>query len=592
MAVYEITAPSGEAFEITAPDTASEAQVMSYAQQQFSSQPQEEPPTSNQALRAAEFGARGMTDAGADVVGFFPEIANKLLKAVGVDDALKYLGSEGLPEEGYYPAAIKEGVRDFGRAISPEVDNFGPNTPQNSLERGAYGAGRGAVDAASFMVPGMAASKLAQTGGLTQRVGQAIATQPGVQLASGAVGGGVSEASGSDLAGLAAALATPTIPSLVKSAGRKAITPFASQLSSNEQQLAQAAEDIGIKLTPGQKTGSPGLRTMESAFGQLPFTATSQNAKYAAQRTKFNQAVLGKAGIKADHATGDIMDNAFKSIGKEYDNLIAKTDVNVDSTMLNEVNVIKKEYSEFFGADAREKFNSVIRKLDKLRAAYQAPGISNIVIPGKQYAEATSVIKKLARSSTDTFEKEGLAKLVAAIDSAVYRSSGKEVQKQWQNVNRRYANMKTIARALKGGTQKEVASGDIPISGLRQAVKQTSRGEDSYVRGKGDLNEISRIGGFLNSAIPPDSGTARRTLVQGLLTGGGAGTSTAAATGDVTSAILAAGAALVGPKVAQTMYNSRPAQAYFRNQAIMPGQSKLSKALLAKIGAANYLGSE
>lgn len=39
MARYEITSPSGERFEITAPDNASEAEVMAYAQQQFSAKP-------------------------------------------------------------------------------------------------------------------------------------------------------------------------------------------------------------------------------------------------------------------------------------------------------------------------------------------------------------------------------------------------------------------------------------------------------------------------------------------------------------------------------------------------------------------------
>tara|TARA_R100001377_G_scaffold2049_1_gene1447 strand:+ start:611 stop:2377 length:1767 start_codon:yes stop_codon:yes gene_type:complete len=588
MATYEITSPSGEAFEITAPDNASEAEVMSYFQQQFDA-PQKAPEQSigNQALRAAEFGARGMTDAGAEALGAIPELVSSGLRYVGDKTGLTLA-----PEEGYYPEVIKQGVKSVGQFISPDIDNFGPNTPQNTLERGFYGAGSGAVNAGAFMVPGLAASKLAQAGSVPQRVGQAIATQPGMQVAAGTVGGATEKASDSQLAGLAASLATPTLPALAKGAIKKAITPFASQLSANEKNLAQQAKDMGIKLTPGQETGSPGLRTMESTFGQLPFTASSQNAKYAGQRVAFNRAVLEKAGIKADAATGDVMDGAFKSIGKEYDNLIAKTDVNVDATMLDEVNAIKTEYSEFFGADARTKFNSVINKLSELKKAYQTPDISNVIIPGKQYAEATSVIKKLARSSTDSFEKEGLAKLVAAIDGAVYRSSGASVQKEWQNVNRRYANMKTIARALKGGTQKEVASGDIPISGLRQAVKQTARGEDSYVRGKGDLNDISRVGGFLNSAIPPDSGTARRTLMQGLLQGGSGGTMAGAATGDVTTAVAAAVAALGAPKLVQSLYNTRPAQAYFRNQVAQPTQGKLSEALLAKIAAANYLGAE
>ena len=40
MATYEIKSPTGETFEVNAPDTATEADVMAYAQSQFAAQPQ------------------------------------------------------------------------------------------------------------------------------------------------------------------------------------------------------------------------------------------------------------------------------------------------------------------------------------------------------------------------------------------------------------------------------------------------------------------------------------------------------------------------------------------------------------------------
>jgi predicted house-cleaning noncanonical NTP pyrophosphatase (MazG superfamily) len=50
MAVFEITSPSGEIFEITAPEGASEQDVLSYAQSQFASQPTQ--PTQPSALQS------------------------------------------------------------------------------------------------------------------------------------------------------------------------------------------------------------------------------------------------------------------------------------------------------------------------------------------------------------------------------------------------------------------------------------------------------------------------------------------------------------------------------------------------------------
>jgi hypothetical protein len=582
MATYEITTPSGEAFEITAPDNASEADVMSYAQQQFSAQPQENQPTGNQALRTAEFASRGMTDAAADAVGAIPELVSSGLRYVGDKTGLTLA-----PEEGYYPDAIKQGIKSVGQFISPDIDNFGPNTPQNALERGAYGAGSGAVNAGAFMVPGMAASKLAS--GVTQGVGKAIASQPVMQMAAGAVGGGTESATGSSGAGLAASLATPTVPSLLKAAGRKAITPFASQLSSNEQNLAQQAKDIGIKLTPGQETGSSGLRTMEGAFNQMPFTGKSQGAMYGDQRIAFNRAVLEKAGINADDASPDVLNKAFKSIGAEFNDLAGKTTIIVDKKLTDDIAEVAHNYGRRLDTNVASVFKSYIDDLSALRTNLG----NNPQIPGREYQTISSDIKTTARASANNAGlQKALYRLAGTLDDALERASGPELKSAWQNVRRRYKNMITIDKAMQSGTQGERAAANIPISGLRTAVKAGDK--SGYSRGRGDLNDLSRVGDFLGSAVPKDSGTASNSRVQNFLMGGGIGSAGtyAAATGDVTGALISAGTALGMPKLTQSLYNTRPAQSYFRNQVAQPGQNKLSKALLAKIGAANYLGSE
>ena len=589
MATYEITAPSGEAFEITAPDNASEADVMSYAQQQFSAQPQENQPTGNQALRTAEFASRGMTDAAADAVGAIPELVSSGLRYVGDKTGLTLA-----PEEGYYPDAIKQGIKSVGQFISPDIDNFGPNTPQNALERGAYGAGSGAVNAGAFMVPGMAASKLAS--GVTQRVGKAIASQPVMQASAGAVGGATEQGTGSSVAGLAASLATPSVSSLAKMAGRKALTPFASQLSSNEQKLAQEAKNAGITLTPGQETGSPGLRTMEGAFNQMPFTAKSQGAQYAGQRIAFNRAVLEKAGIQADDANPEVLNKAFSSIGKEFDDLAGKTTIVVDKQLTDDIAGVAHDYGRRLDTNIKSIFKSYIDDLSELRKNLG----NNPQIPGREYQTISSDIKTTAREQANNPSlQKALYKLASTLDDALERSSGPELKSAWQNVRRRYRNMITVDHAMQAGTQAERSAGNIPISGLRTAVKKGDK--SGYSRGRGDLNTLSRVGDFLGSAIPKDSGTASNTRVQNMLMGGGiaggAGSAGgyAAATGDVTGAMVAAGTALAAPKLTQSLYNMSWPQKFFRNQAFQPGQgtSRLAKVLLAnKIAGAHYLGDE
>lgn len=585
MATFEIKSPSGEVFEVNAPDDATEQQVLQYAQEQFAQMskpeqknPEQEMSAGKEALRAAEFGSRGFLESAAESIGAIPELAASGLRAINPSLA---------PEKGYYPEVIKEGVSKFGRAISSPVNalvDFGPDEPQSTLERGAYGAGRGAADAAAFMVPGMAAAKLGQ--GVTKGVGQMMASQPAMQAAAGAAAGGVSDAADSELAGLAAGLATPVIPAMVRGAVSRAVTPFASQLGKEEARLARAAEDIGIQLTPGQKTGSPSLQTMESSFAQLPFTAKPQGEIYDAQRKAFNRAVLSKAGISGDEVTPQVVDDAYKAIGKEFDQLADATTLRIDQRFLDDINLVSNEYGRRLPTDVAPVFKSYMDDLGIL----QKEIANKPEIAGREYQKLSSNIKKRARSAANNPDlQQALNSLAGALDDVVMRSGGPDLRNAWQDVRRRYKNLLTIDKAAQGGTQSSRAGGDVAFNALRQAVKQMDK--RGYARGRGDLNELSRVGDFLGAAIPPDSGTARRSLIQGLMTGtAGGGAGTMAVMGDpVTAAALGAGA-MLGPKAAQLAYQTPVMQRYLSNQAMPRQPGRLTADLLGKIAIAQQTG--
>jgi hypothetical protein len=533
------------------------------------------------ALRAGEFASRGFMESAAETLGALPELAASGLRAVGMP----------APEAGYYPEAIKSGARQFGQAIYAPINDavdFGPSEPQSTLERGAYGAGRGVANAASFMLPGAAVSKFAQAGTLPSRVGGVMASQPVAQAVAGGVAGGVGEATGSDMAGLAAGLALPSVTGLARGLGRKAVTPFPSQLSQNEQRLAAEAQSMGMDLTPGQLTGSPGLRTMESMFAQLPFTAKSQGAKYAGQRTSFNRAVLEKAGISADDASPEVMDKAFRSIGKEFDDLAARTTVNVDQQLFDDVAGISQDYGRRLPTDVAPVFKSYVDDLAVMhRELGNAPQVA-----GSEYQKISSEIKRKARQSASRPElQDALNRLAGTLDSALERSSGSEMRRAWADVRNRYRNMLTIDEAMGAGTSGSRSAGDIPFTGLRTSVKGMDK--RGYARGRGDLNKLSRVGDFLGSAIPPDSGTPRRQMMQNLLTfgAGGGGAGFLAAGGDPVIAAIVAGAAAGGPKAAQLAYNTPALQAYLKNQMIKsPKGARSLQALLGKIATAQLAG--
>lgn len=542
--------------------------------------------TFTNAVRPLEFGARGFKEGVADTIGYVPELVAGGMRAVGLP----------APEKGFYPDAINEGLDAFGETVSAPVNralgytdsngqptgDFGPGDPQGSVERFAHGAGRGASDAAAFMVPGLALSKAA---GITGNVGKAMTTQPVAQTIAGMTGGGVTESTDNPYLGMAAAALTPAAGAALARGGKRLVTPFPSHLSANEKRLAEAAERMGIKLTAGQKTGSPALRTMESTFGQLPFTAKTQGGLYDAQRAAFNREVLSKAGIIADEASPQVLDDAFTAIGRQFDDLAARTTVRIDQKFADDIATVANEYGRRLPTDVAPVFKSY---MDDLSAATSQ--IANKPeIAGKVYQAISSSIKRRMRSAGNNPDlQQALGKLSAALDDTLERSATPELKAMWQDVRNKYRNLLTIDKAMGSGTQADRVAADIPFSGLKTAVK--SMDKTGYARGRGDLNEASRVGDFLGSAIPPDSGTPRRMMMTGLLTGGTGGSAGyAAATGNPGTAAMLAALGLGGPKLAQMAYNSPPLQSYLKNQLIQPTQGNLTQ-LMANALTAQQLG--
>lgn len=147
------------------------------------------------------FGA-GANEGIASIIGGPFDLVNRGLRGIGVP----------IPE-GSVAGAVQRGIN----SIVGE-----PPKPENGAERFARGAGRGVVDAAAVLAPAAAVSRVAQAGSTTANVGRALASQPALQTAAGAVGSGTAEATDSEVAGLGATVGTALVPSAVVGATRAA----------------------------------------------------------------------------------------------------------------------------------------------------------------------------------------------------------------------------------------------------------------------------------------------------------------------------------------------------------------------------------
>lgn len=512
---------------------------------------------------------RGLNDAIGATVAAPVEAANWLMKQPGrLAEMAGASVPNVLPEGGFYTSRAQGALNALGRN----------DTPESAVEKLAYGAGQGAGNVVSMMAPAGAVARLAAPGTVTQSVARAMTAQPALQMASGVAGGAVGEATDNPIAGMAAGLAVP----LAYGALRTAVSPGGARPSEETRRLVEVAKAEGIPLTPGQTTGSRPLRTTESVFATLPSTAGRQADMNQAQLEAWNRAVLARAGVQGESlATPDVVNRALDSAGGRMRAIYNQHDWNADpATMSRVLDVSRQARREL----TRDNFRTIRNRVEDLidKVSVQS---GSYKVDGKAFGALDSEISKELRTTTGGKEVEYLRKLQDALRDAYQSTLPQNEAEALALARRQYANGMLILRAM-NSPNANTAAGNIPPAALSQAVAAGPR--QNYARGRGDLNDLARVGrAFIQDAIP-NSGTPERTAIQNILTGsmiGGGGLA-----GGVEGASLGLLAGLGGPRMAQSVYYSPIGRGYLTNQLAERFLPRMSPDALRAIGAGQVRG--
>lgn len=480
--------------------------------------------------------------------------------------------TEGMSGLDKFRAGMGKGMVDIGRGAGQLLGMVSPKDVEESrrldaplMKTGAGLAGNIAGAAASTIpaafIPGAntyAGASLigAGLGALTPRTeGEGLGANIALGGAGGALGQGVSNLIG------------------------RAITPVKSALTGEQTRLAQSALKEGIPLDAAQMTGSKPLQTVKSVLGNMPLTAGSEAERRSAQQTAFNQAVLKKAGETASEASPEVIDQMFSRLGGNFTDIYKRNVVKVDDALLDSLGKVEKQYGMVL--DPNQKA-IISRNIDAILGEGNA-------MAGETYQATRSLMGRLEKSQDPNLVQAAKG-IKSALDKAAERSLNSQDLQLLKETQRQYGNAKTISNAMKvaAGT-----SGDIPGPSLRTAMKA---GGDNFTRGRGDLNDLARIGEtFMKDAGANASGTAKHALMQNLMTGslGGIG-GYAGSGGDLQTAGIAAGAGLLGPKAIQALINNPAMQNYLVSselrQLLGQGTQKTLSPLLTGAGAAGLLG--
>lgn len=525
------------------------------------------------AWRAPNMMAQSFVENIAESAGFIPDVPLKIAKQLGAD-----------VNPDYFSDSLKLLWKTYADTVNRPINYFvdpGKSEPTNPVERLAQSTGNAAGNAATFMAPFAMVGKMRQATPLLRNMGKLMSTAPGAQIASSMVGQGVTDVTGNPYLGLGASMLAPTGFRMAANLGKKAISPASGALSKRQQELIKAAEDVyKIQLTPGQKTGSRPFQVLENAFLDLPFTGGRQREVIQRGAEQFTKAVLRKGGINnIDDVSDESLDLAFKQISNGYKKWAANTDVNVDWKFFDDIGRTADGYFKDLDANLRPIFKSYIDDLMRMKpalinAAGKSVSVGGNVRPdsavqinGKEFIRIVSKMRARAwraGKGGDSELQHALNGLVADLNNMLSRTTSGVARDTKNTLDRAWANLNLIATAAGRGTQNARSNAVLSPNSLTQALRNR-QGVVGYARGRGDLNELSRIGDYLGQTIVPSSGTAERARMMNLLSGGTLMTGGGGVGAMTGNPMLGMAAAMLLPKGVQQAYYTDQARKYLTN---------------------------
>ncbi len=354
---------------------------------------------------------KGMLRSAADSVDAFGRgIANSA--SFGFADELgagaRWLGGKVLPWQPNvtYDEALAE-VRGSDKATAdahPVADIVGNVT-------GAVGLGSGLVKAGLSPTAAVAnrGGRLLAVSGASALEGAALGAAQGFGQGEGGFENRVANAKTGGLYGGAIGLGTPLAISGVTNTVRRAVSPAST--SPARQSLVNTLEREGIDVTAGQATGSDALRYAESEIG-----GAAARDLVERQGEQFTRAALSRAGVNADRATPEVIDNAFNRIGSQFDSLATRNTLKPDRKLQNDLVDTWRNYMSVTPPNARVPI--VADMMSDINNALKNGGS----LDGKTYQSLRSRLDRVARGSSDPELANTLRDIRSALDDGMERS--------------------------------------------------------------------------------------------------------------------------------------------------------------------------
>lgn len=342
-------------------------------------------------------------------------------------------------------------------------------------------AGRVAPEIAALWVPG---SKIAAL----PRLGQRLAAGAGLGGASGALREADSAQQRLVNTGVGAGIGV---------AGEGVATglrALARPVSEGVSSLYNSAKKFGVELTPAQLTNSQFMRRAQNLLQSMPLSGARQ--AWERQVEQFNRAVSQEFGENAPKITPEIFAKAKSRIGSEFDQLSARSTLNVTDGLLDRLGAIQQEAAAFADEGTVRAVGSAIDRV--LRQSVDGK------MPGTAYKSLDSQLGKIMAGGGE--KSAFVAEVRDAIREAMDESITPAMREAWRTARSQYRALKTVEPLV-----AKSADGSISPAQLMGRVTANRAGKASMAAGRGgNLGELARIGQAMKA--PSSSGTVENFL--------------------------------------------------------------------------------
>lgn len=276
-------------------------------------------------------------------------------------------------------------------------------------------------------------------------------------------------------------------------------------LTAAQQAAADAGKKLGMRLTPGQASGSVPLQQVEAFLESHPATSGPFATLKASNQQVLNKAAAQAIGENATTVDSAVLGNAYDRIGDVYNALRSTGNRAIDpNKFLTDLSAIESNYEGLIGDGSRSiSDNPLVQRY----VGYAANGGAT----AEQLADLASKLTKAARSQMTSQAGDrqlgmALSDVKSMVDGQLKEGLSPQAAAAFDAARAQYRNLMLLTG--RSGVVNP-STGNVNARSLASVLQSQDRNGFTFGNGQSDLYNAVRFSQAFQPLVG-DSGTATR----------------------------------------------------------------------------------